>query len=221
MLIFSNHTALSAVYIEIKMHKHMKKILLTLAIACSIVAIQSCGNGAKNDSKETADSINEAKAPENMDDNQVAATPLSVSEEDAKFVTEAANGGMAEVELGKLAQQKAQHADVKAFGDMMVNDHSKANEELTTLAQAKSITVPATLGTEQQKVKDDLSKKTGREFDKAYIDDMVEDHEKDVKLFEDASKNLKDAELKAFVDKTLPTLKAHLEHSKTVRDKLK
>ncbi|WP_312193429.1 DUF4142 domain-containing protein, partial [Sphingobacterium sp.] len=107
------------------------------------------------------------------------------------------------------------------FGDMMVNDHSKANEELTTLAQAKSITVPATLGTEQQKVKDDLSKKTGREFDKAYIDDMVEDHEKDVKLFEDASKNLKDPELKAFVDKTLPTLKAHLEHSKTVRDKLK
>lgn len=199
----------------------MKRIFLTLAIAFSIVAVQSCGGGAKNDSKETADSINEDKAPENMDDDQVAATPLSVSEEDAKFVTEAANGGMAEVELGQLAQQKAQHADVKAFGEMMIKDHSKANDELTALAQAKNITVPATVGAEQQKVKDDLAKKTGREFDKAYIDEMVEDHEKDVKLFEDASKNLKDAELKAFVDKTLPTLRTHLEHSKSVKDKLK
>jgi len=199
----------------------MKRIFLTLAIAFSIVAVQSCGGGAKNDSKETADSINEEKAPENMDDDQVAATPLSVSEEDAKFVTEAANGGMAEVELGQLAQQKAQHADVKAFGEMMIKDHSKANDELTALAQAKNITVPATVGAEQQKVKDDLAKKTGREFDKAYIDEMVEDHEKDVKLFEDASKNLKDAELKAFVDKTLPTLRTHLEHSKGVKDKLK
>ncbi|WP_293942693.1 MULTISPECIES: DUF4142 domain-containing protein [unclassified Sphingobacterium] len=199
----------------------MKRIFLTLAIAFSIVAVQSCGGGAKNDSKETADSINEEKAPENIDDDQVAATPLSVSEEDAKFVTEAANGGMAEVELGQLAQQKAQHADVKAFGEMMIKDHSKANDELTALAQAKNITVPATVGAEQQKVKDDLAKKAGREFDKAYIDEMVEDHEKDVKLFEDASKNLKDAELKAFVDKTLPTLRTHLEHSKSVKDKLK
>ncbi|MDF2475909.1 MAG: outer membrane protein-like protein [Sphingobacterium sp.] len=199
----------------------MKRIFLTLAIAFSIVAVQSCGGGAKNDSKETADSINEEKAPENMDDDQVAATPLSVSEEDAKFVTEAANGGMAEVELGQLAQQKAQHADVKAFGEMMIKDHSKANDELTALAQAKNITVPATVGAEQQKVKDDLAKKTGRDFDKAYIDEMVKDHEKDVKLFEDASKNLKDAELKAFVDKTLPTLRTHLEHSKSVKDKLK
>jgi len=199
----------------------MKRIFLTLAIAFSIVAVQSCGGGAKNDSKETADSINEEKAPENMDDDQVAATPLSVSEEDAKFVTEAANGGMAEVELGQLAQQKAQHADVKAFGEMMIKDHSKANDELTALAQAKNITVPATVGAEQQKVKDDLAKKTGRDFDKSYIDEMVKDHEKDVKLFEDASKNLKDAELKAFVDKTLPTLRTHLEHSKSVKDKLK
>lgn len=199
----------------------MKRIFLTLAIAFSIVAVQSCGGGTKNDSKETADSINEEKAPENMDDDQVAATPLSVSEEDAKFVTEAANGGMAEVELGQLAQQKAQHADVKAFGEMMIKDHSKANDELTALAQAKNITVPATVGAEQQKVKDDLAKKTGRDFDKSYIDEMVKDHEKDVKLFEDASKNLKDAELKAFVDKTLPTLRTHLEHSKSVKDKLK
>lgn len=199
----------------------MKKIFLTLTVALSLFALQSCGGGANKDSKETADSINEAKTPENIDDNPTTATPVAVNEDDAKFVTEAANGGMAEVELGQLAQQKAQHADVKAFGEMMIKDHSKANDELKALAQAKNITLPATLGEEPQKVKDELSKKSGAEFDKAYIDDMVKDHEKDIKLFEDASKNLKDADLKAFADKTLPTLRTHLEHCKSIKDKLK
>ncbi|MGJ1517075.1 DUF4142 domain-containing protein [Sphingobacterium siyangense] len=198
----------------------MKRIFLTLAIAFSIVAVQSCGN-ANNDSKKTADSINETKAPENIDDNNTATTPVAVSEDDAKFVTEAANGGMAEVELGKLAKEKGQHLDVKAFGEMMVEDHSKANDELATLAQAKNITLPATLGTDEQNLKDELSKKSPGDFDKSYIEDMVKDHEKDIKLFEDASKNLKDTELKAFVDKTLPTLRNHLDHAKSVKDKLK
>ncbi len=198
----------------------MKRIFLTLAIAFSIVAVQSCGN-ANNDSKKTADSINETKAPENIDDNNTATTPVAVSEDDAKFVTEAANGGMAEVELGKLAKEKGQHLDVKAFGEMMVKDHSKANDQLATLAQAKNITLPATLGTDEQNSKDELSKKSPGDFDKSYIEDMVKDHEKDIKLFEDASKNLKDTELKAFVDKTLPTLRNHLDHAKSVKDKLK
>jgi putative membrane protein len=198
----------------------MKRIFLTLAIAFSIVAVQSCGN-ANNDSKKTADSINETKAPENIDDNNTATTPVAVSEDDAKFVTEAANGGMAEVELGKLAKEKGQRLDVKAFGEMMVKDHSKANDELATLAQAKNITLPATLGTDEQNLKDELSKKSPGDFDKSYIEDMVKDHEKDIKLFEDASKNLKDTELKAFVDKTLPTLRNHLDHAKSVKDKLK
>ncbi len=198
----------------------MKRIFLTLAIAFSIVAVQSCGN-ANNDSKKTADSINETKAPENIDDNNTATTPVAVSEDDAKFVTEAANGGMAEVELGKLAKEKGQHLDVKAFGEMMIRDHSKANDELATLAQAKNITLPATLGTDEQNLKDELSKKAPGDFDKSYIEDMVKDHEKDIKLFEDASKNLKDTELKAFVDKTLPTLRNHLDHAKSVKDKLK
>lgn len=216
-----NHWLLSTVHLEINIHKTMKRIFLTLAVAFSIAAFQSCGGGANKDSKETADSVNEAKAPENMDDNQAVTTPVAVEESDAKFVTEAANGGMAEVGLGELAQQKAQHADVKAFGELMVKDHTKANDELKILAQAKNITLPATVAQEQQKVKDDLSKKAASDFDKAYIDEMVKDHEKDIKLFEDASKNLKDVDLKAFVDKTLPTLRSHLEHVKSVKEKMK
>ncbi|MGB3065316.1 DUF4142 domain-containing protein [Sphingobacterium thalpophilum] len=199
----------------------MKRTFLTLTIALSLFAMQSCGGGASKDSKDTADSINESKAPDQIADNPVAGTPVAVNESDAKFVTEAANGGMAEVELGELAQQKAQHADVKAFGEMMVKDHSKANDELKTLAQSKNITLPAAVSSEQQKVKDDLSKKSGADFDEAYIDEMIKDHEKDIKLFEDASKNLADAELKAFVDKTLPTLRSHLDHCKSVKEKMK
>lgn len=198
----------------------MKRIFLTVAIAFSIFAVQSCGS-ANTDSKKTADSINETKAPENLDDNNTATTPVAVGEDDAKFVTEAASGGMAEVELGKLAKEKGQHVDVKAFGEMMVNDHSKANDELATLAQAKNITLPASLGTDALNLRDELSKRSPGDFDKSYIEDMVKDHEKDIKLFEDASKNLKDAELKAFVDKTLPTLRNHLNHAKSVKDKLK
>ncbi|WP_333624982.1 DUF4142 domain-containing protein [Sphingobacterium siyangense] len=198
----------------------MKRIFLTVAIAFSIFAVQSCGS-ANTDSKKTADSINETKAPENLDDNNTATTPVAVGEDDAKLVTEAASGGMAEVELGKLAKEKGQHVDVKAFGEMMVNDHSKANDELATLAQAKNITLPASLGTDALNLRDELSKRSPGDFDKSYIEDMVKDHEKDIKLFEDASKNLKDAELKAFVDKTLPTLRNHLNHAKSVKDKLK
>lgn len=84
----------------------MKRRFLTLAVAFSITAIQSCGGGANKDSKETADSVNEAKAPENMDDNQAVTTPVAVDESDSKFVTVAANGGMTEGGLGELAQQK-------------------------------------------------------------------------------------------------------------------
>lgn len=198
----------------------MKKTFLTLAIASAIFAFQSCGGDTTKDSKETADSINEAKAPDQVN-GSTATAPVAVNEDDAKFVTEAANGGMAEVELGQLAQQKGQSPDVKAFGEMMIKDHAKANDELKALAQTKNITLPAAIDADQQKVKDELSKKSGKDFDKAYINDMVKDHEKDVKLFEDASKNLKDADLKAFAEKTLPVLKGHLEHCKSVKDKMK
>ncbi|MDM1295819.1 DUF4142 domain-containing protein [Sphingobacterium sp. N143] len=198
----------------------MKRIYLTLALALTIFALQSCGGGAMKDGKETADSINEANTPEDMEDSLLTA-PVAVAESDAEFVTEAANGGMAEVELGQLAQQKAQNGEVKAFAEMMIKDHTKANEELKALADSKNITLPAAVASEQQQVKDKLTSKPASEFDKAYIADMVEDHEKDVKLFEDASKNLKDPDLKAFVDKTLPTLRNHLDHSKRLNGQLK
>jgi len=109
---------------------------------------------------------------------------------------------------------------VKAFAKQMVTDHSKANEELKTLASSKNITLPSAPNEEKQKAAADLGGKSGSDFDKAYISQMKKDHDKTVKLFEDAQKEVKDAELKAFIDKTLPVIKAHAEHVKSL-DKTK
>jgi putative membrane protein len=130
---------------------------------------------------------------------------------DQKFLKEAAGGGMAEVELGKLAVQKASHPEVKAFAQHMVDDHSKANEQLKAMVNPQGITLPTELPSEAKKTHDKLSKLSGAEFDRAYVQDMVKDHRKDVKLFEDQAKNGKDPTLKQFAQATLPTLKEHLQ----------
>jgi putative membrane protein len=124
------------------------------------------------------------------------------------FVEKAALDGMTEVELGKLAQQKASSAEVKQFGAQMVKDHGKANAELTSLAKPKNLTVPAKLDAKHQQMVDELKSKSGAEFDAAYAEHMQMDHSKAVDLFTAASKG-SDPEIAAFARKTLPTLKEH------------
>lgn len=135
------------------------------------------------------------------------------------FWTKAAQGGMAEVELAKLALQKSQNADVKKFAQTMVTDHTKANDELKALAAKKSVVLPTDIGSHKSTM-DDLSKLSGADFDKAYVAAMVDDHEEDVDLFDDNTDN-SDADIKAFTTKTLPTLKSHLEMIKGIQSKLK
>ena len=130
---------------------------------------------------------------------------------DQTFVMNAAKGGLAEVELGKLAQQKAQSDQVKNFGKRMVDDHSKANDELKTLAQNKKITLPTDLDPKDKAVRDRLSKLSGDAFDRAYMNAMVRDHRKDVNEFKMESTKGKDADIKGFASKTLPTLEDHLK----------
>jgi len=132
-----------------------------------------------------------------------------LSERDKNFAKEAAMGGMAEVELGKLAQQNAQDNDVKQFGAKMVQDHSAANQELTPILAEKDVTAPQQLDEKHRKTLDKLSKMRGAEFDRAYMREMVEDHDKDVKKFRQEAEHGKDADLKAFAQKTLPVLEQH------------
>ena len=148
-------------------------------------------------------------------------TTSSLSDADKQFVMKAAMGGMAEVQGGTTASQKATSGDVKAFGNRVVTDHGKANDELKQLATNKGMALPTDLDAEHKAKLDELSKKSGKDFDKAYIDDMVKDHEKDVKEFEDASKSASDPDLKAWAAKTLPTLQDHLKMAKDTQKKVK
>jgi putative membrane protein len=135
---------------------------------------------------------------------------------DRNFVMEAAMGGMAEVELGKLATQKATSDAVKQFGQKMVDDHSAANSELTQLAAAKGITLPTELDAKHRADITRLSKLSGAAFDGAYSKAMLDDHVKDVAAFEKESTSGTDPEVKAFATKTLPTLKQHLEMARSL-----
>ncbi|MCD2423254.1 DUF4142 domain-containing protein [Niabella pedocola] len=184
--------------------------LMTVGIAAFM---WSCNGQESKDTTSKADSTNEAM----IDSSHTAGTPPAIAEKDAKFAVDAANGGMAEVQLGEMAQSKGTDPGVKEFGKMMVDDHSKANDELKMIAAGKNITLPAAPGDDMQKVAKDLSSKSGADFDKAYIKQMVDDHEKTIKLFEDAEKDVQDSDLKAFVIKTLPVLRTHLEHVKALK----
>ncbi len=139
---------------------------------------------------------------------------------DHKFAMAAANGGLAEVELGKLATANASNDDVKKFGQRMVDDHGKANDELASILKQKGMNPPTALEGKEKATYDKLSKLSGPAFDKAYMSAMVKDHTEDVKEFENQSKSGKDPELKAFASKTLPTLQDHLKMAKDTQSKL-
>lgn len=136
---------------------------------------------------------------------------------DEHFVMEAASGGMAEVALGKLAADKASSAKVKDFGQRMVTDHGKANDELKSLASSKNINLPNSMDAKHQATYDRLSKLSGAAFDRAYMADMLADHQKDVAAFRKEAQSGKDSEIKAWAAKTLPTLEEHLKLAQSAK----
>lgn len=180
----------------IKKNKHMKRTILPFLLAASI-AVTSCGNN-DNDSKAVAKEENKEK----FDSTSI--------EGDTKFAVAAADGGMMEVELGKLALTHASSADVKKFAQMMVDDHSKANGELKTLAQSKNISIPGTLSNKNQDKYNDFAKKNGTDFDKAYASFMVDDHKEDIDAFKKEAQDGKDADLKNWAAGKVATLEHHL-----------
>lgn len=192
----------------------MKKLFIPAILVVSLTLGTSCGeNKQQTDSTEVAKDSNEDKSD--------AMNNADSTDKDKDFAVEAASGGLMEVELGKLAATNASTADVKKFGQQMVTDHSKANNELKSLAAAKNITLPTTPGEKHQKHIDDLKAKKGADFDKAYISMMVDDHEEDVSNFEKEGNDGSDADIKAFAAGKVPTLKHHLEMAKTIKDKQK
>ncbi len=139
----------------------------------------------------------------------------ALSSGDKRFVDKAAQGGMAEVELGTLASQKAESPQVKQFGERMVKDHGAANDKLKQIASEKGVTPPSSMDSATKREYDKLSKLSGARFDREYMSHMVSDHEKDIKEFKSEDKSAKDSDVKAFVQNTLPTLEEHLKLAKS------
>ncbi|MGH9943034.1 MAG: DUF4142 domain-containing protein [Pyrinomonadaceae bacterium] len=146
---------------------------------------------------------------------------MSVSSEDRKFMMMAAAGGMAEVEMGKLALERATSADVKTYAQKMIDDHTKANEELMGIAQAKGVALPAGPDEKHMKMLEKMRQLSGAEFDRQYV--MMaghKDHEKMEKLFRDETRKGRDAEVKAFAAKTLPVVQEHLRLARDMHTRM-
>jgi putative membrane protein len=156
----------------------------------------------------------EQKAPAKAQQSVQAKGKVSAG--DRKFMMEAAQGGMTEVKLGQLAERRASSNSVKQFGQRMVRDHSKANAQLKQLAARRGVSVPQDIGAEHKAVYARLSRLSGPAFDRAYMQDMVEDHVKDVSEFREQSKDAHDANVKAWAAKTLPTLQEHLRMARAI-----
>ncbi len=139
---------------------------------------------------------------------------------DVHFMMKAAQGGMAEVKMGQLATEKGGNPDVKAFGQKMIDDHTKANDQLKSIAQEQGVTLPTSLNAKDQATYDRLSKLSGAEFDKHYVKHMLADHQEDVKEFQQEANSGKDEKVKSFASQTLPTLQQHLQMVKGMQTKV-
>lgn len=156
----------------------------------------------------------------NMNSNMNSNRMMSANP-DNDFMKEAATGGMAEVEMGKMMAVKATNPEVKKFAQMIVTDHTAANNELKALAAKKNVTLPTDVDASQKSTMDMMKTKSGADLDKEYVENMVSDHEKDVADFQKQSMSATDPDVKAFAAKTLPTLKKHLDAIKAIQSKMK
>lgn len=170
--------------------------------------IQSCNNSSTSEKTDSMDSAKEANKE-----------MKPVAKDASDFAMKAADGGMMEVQSGKLASEKAISPRVKEFGAMMVKDHSAANDKLKSLASSLNIALPDSVSQDSRDEIAKLEKKKGKDFDKAYMNMMVNDHEKDVAEFRKAADNLSDSTIKDFATKTLPTLEMHLDSAKAIAGK--
>jgi Predicted outer membrane protein len=187
----------------------MKALNFFIGIFAAVWLAAACNTENR---READDSVDQAQ--------DVNDTSAMVNDEDSEFAVKAADAGLAEIELGKLALEKATDGRVKNFAERMVADHQKANDELMTIATKHNITLPPAVSEDHVDNQRKLRERSGRDFDREYMDLMVSDHNKAVSMFEDAASDAANADLKAFATKTLPILREHHEHAKALRDSI-
>lgn len=183
-------------------------------IAAALLLLASCGNEPK-DPAEYADSTNEVK-------NDMKPVESDTQKETSEFLVKAADGGFAEVAAARVGEEKASDPAVKELASKIIADHTAVNNELVALAAKLNITVPQAPSEERQKKVADLSGKTTKDFDKSFVDAMVDDHKKTISLFKDASEDEDiNVDVKTFINATLPKLDSHLAAAEALQKKIK
>ena len=200
----------------------MKHIRTVLFILLAAVGLQACHHAANTDSNENNDTATDTavSTPTAPPDTTGPKIHLIIDKDDSLFVMNAAADNLAEVELGNLAIKNAKGKRVKNFGWLMVKDHGKANDKLMALAAAKKLTLPIKADSTQQQAMAQLAKKWGGDFDKAYINLMMDDHNRDVKIFTDAATKTEDPDIKAYAKKMLPVVQKHMDAINAIHDSM-
>ncbi|KJS30990.1 MAG: hypothetical protein VR64_12945 [Desulfatitalea sp. BRH_c12] len=198
----------------------MKKRTMMIPVICLLMLLVGAWPAVAADGDSKA--YDTGKAGEvtrngNIDGETSAA---GLSKQDQEFVEKAAKGGLMEVQLGTIAAQRARSSEVKQFGQMMVDEHSKANQQLMEIAAQKNIHLPRQLDSDQQEMIQDFSKKSGSEFDSEYMNHMVDDHQEDIDVFKEQAEDGRDPALKQFASTTVPKLEKHLQKAKQIEQKM-
>jgi len=190
----------------------MKKILGFVVVF--YFTLLACNNNTE-DTTETTTASN--TATDATPTTASSATNVVTDEKSSEFLKKVTNSGMAEIQLAKLAQQKATIDAVKNFASMLERDHTAVNDQVKNLAGQRNVSLPTAPSDDKQKMYTDMEKMTGKSFDKEYISMMVKAHNDGISLFEDTKTNATDIDVKNFADKTLPTLKMHLDSAKAIQ----
>jgi putative membrane protein len=192
----------------------MKRMIQFSAALAMAVALTACAGDDAREMNET---------PATGTGGAVTGT-TGTFDGDRDFVEEHLEMGNAEVELGRIAQERATHPDVKAFAQELVRDHQAAGEELRRIATTANPNFPATIDDEAREelteLREEMAKLTGRDFDRRYIDEMIDDHQEAVDDLEDKAENASHSEVRAWAAKTLPTVRQHLERARALKESL-
>lgn len=182
----------------------------------SLLAMFSCNETRRDSDNDKTEDSN--KAAEEANDEKFEDNDL---ENDADFVARAVANNYAEISFAQLASQKSMNADVKSIAQTLEKDHTKVLGELKVLAQKKAISIPVEAEDKDQRKSERFYDESGKDFDKKWSKEMIDKHEKSINSFEKRIEKTEDAELKAFLEKTLPHLRMHLDKLNAVHDKIK
>jgi putative membrane protein len=191
----------------------------------ALIMLAACGGEnagvPETETTGTAQSVSETSTASATTTGVTGGTIAAMSNDDKEFLSEAGMGGLYEVQAGALAARKTSNDAVRAFAQRMIADHTRANDELSQLATTKGIALPTELDAEHKGAIDHLESLSGAEFDKAYMEHMVDDHQKTVADFEKASTSANDGDVRAWAVRTLPVLREHSQLTTGLAQQLK